>query len=352
MEDIEKMALFTGYIGCYTNNGSKGIYAFTLDTDSMKLGDLKLAAALGSPTYLTVSGEKRTLYAVAKKEKEGGVASFTIGADGQLTKTAEKISDGASPCYLALNQTNDKLVTGNYHRGTVTMYRLDNNGTLAAKVCQVRHQGRGAALERQEGPHVHYADYTPDGRYLVAIDLGTDRLITYTEFEGQLKQLQELVFPDGTGPRHLIFHPTKPVAYVQSELSSEIFVLSYEARDGRFAILQTLRSLPGAFLGHNQGGAIKISPEGRYVYVSNRGHDSIGIYRVNSVDGRLALVSHASAGGSWPRDFELDPSGRLLVVANQESGNLVLFQRDTETGKLSASKSELLLPSPTCVKFL
>ncbi|WP_231516917.1 lactonase family protein [Sporolactobacillus terrae] len=218
--------------------------------------------------------------------------------------------------------------------------------------CASRAWGHGHDAERQEKAHVHYSDFTPDQRFIVTVDLGTDQLTIYKRLNGQLQQCHVCTFDPGTGPRHLVFHPTAPFAYVLSELSSEIITLRLDSEKGSFSTVQTVSSLPEHYHSHNQGGAIKRSADGRFLYVSNRGHNSIGIYRVDDAKGTLQAVDFCSSGGEWPRDFELDPSGEFLIVANQNSSNLVLFQRNVETGLLTDLQHSIAVPNPVCVKFL
>ncbi|MFT8709204.1 MAG: lactonase family protein [Sporolactobacillus sp.] len=344
------MGYVRGYIGTYTKEASEGIYSFLLDPEHLTLDHLTLVATLGNPTYLAVNKNKQMLYAVDKEGEEGGAASYSIHSDGFLTQNAVHLSRGASPCYIAINHAADRVATGNYHRGTLDVYGLTDEAALGTLLAAIRHEGKGADPDRQESAHIHYTDFTPDDRFIVTVDLGLDRLTTYEEVDNQLVARYALDFPAKTGPRHLVFHPTLPIAYVLSELSSEIFVLDYDAEEGRFTMRQTLRALPADFAGHNQGAAIKIAPDGRFLYVSNRGHNSIGVYQA-AADGTLTPCTYTATGGSWPRDFIFDPTGRLLIVANQETGNLVLFERDQESGHLSAPKAMLDVPDPTCVLF-
>jgi 3-carboxymuconate cyclase len=346
------MSKIRGYVGTYTKRASKGIYSFVLDTETGRLLAPEVAAETGSPTYLSVSKDNNRLYSVMKAGQSGGITAYQIDTAGRLVKLGEQLSEGAPPCYVGVDPEGRFLLSANYHRATVDLYTAGVPSGIGTVLDTDAHSGSGADPERQEGPHVHFADFTPDRKYVVAIDLGTDQLTTYQINAGRLVRGSVLKFAPGTGPRHIAFHPAAPFAYVISELSSEVIALHYEAASGRFDSLQKISALPEEFDGHSQGGAIKISSDGRFVYASNRGADTLAVFETRLDSGKLSLVEQVSTGGKWPRDFELDPSGRFLVAANQNSGNLVLFTRDKETGRLSPSGSEIAIPDPVCVKFL
>ncbi|WP_010631843.1 lactonase family protein [Sporolactobacillus vineae] len=346
------MSQIRGYIGTYTKGNSKGIYSFVLDTEKGQMLDPALAAEAGSPTYLSVSKDSRQLFSVIKAGQSGGIAAYQIDTEGRLEKSGEQISEGASPCYVSIDPEGQYLLSANYHRATVDLYAAGGPDGIGALLDTDVHSGSGADPERQEGPHVHFADLTPDRKFIVAVDLGTDQLTTYRIEGGKLVRAAVMDFAPGTGPRHIVFHPSAPFAYVISELSSEVIALHYNADSGRFDLIQKISALPVQFTGHSQGGAIKISPEGRFVYASNRGADTLAVFRTEEHSGKLSLVAQVPTGGAWPRDFEIDPTGRFIVAANQNSGNLVLFARNSETGRLDLAGSEISVPDPVCVKFL
>ncbi|MET1248982.1 lactonase family protein [Sporolactobacillus sp. STCC-11] len=342
-----------GYIGTYTNGESIGIYSFSLDENKEQLSSLEVAAHLDNPTYLAINKDQTRLYSVVKEGNKGGVCSFALSQDGTLKKITQDLTEGAPPCYLNTNNDDTILVAANYHKGAAAAYRWNTEkDNELTEITTVHHEGHGANPERQEHAHVHFADFTPDQRSVVTVDLGTDQLITYDLQNEQFQQRSICIFAPGTGPRHLVFHPNARFAYVLSELSSEIIVLQFDPERGSFTRVQTVSSLPDNNQDHNQGGAIKISADGRFIYVSNRGHDSIGSYQVREEGGTLKPVGFCPSGGEWPRDFELDPSGNFVIVANQNSNNLVLFKRNKETGLLTNLRSSLSVPNPVCVKFL
>lgn len=343
---------FTGYIGTYTKGDSKGIYSFTLDAANGKITDVKAAASLENPTYLTISQDNQYLFSVAKEGNSGGVAGYKILESGELILINNQLSEGASPCHVSVNEENSLLLSANYHKGSADSYRLNpGNGEIQAVLSSIFHEGSGPD-ERQEKAHTHYAGFTPDEKYAAVIDLGIDQLITYSLDNGKLAEKSILNIAPGSGPRHLTFHPNGEYAYLMTEFSSEVLVLKYTSGDGSFQQLQAISTLPADFKENNQGSAIHISSDGKFVYAANRGHDSIAVFEVKSGSFELSFVEHTSTEGNWPRDFVLDPSEKYLIASNQNSSNVVLYSRDKETGKLTLLDSEVNVPDPVCVKFL
>ncbi|MCJ7841510.1 lactonase family protein [Lederbergia sp. NSJ-179] len=348
---MEKMGTqYIGYVGTYTRQSSKGIYRFILDADTGKLTMPEVAAEVGSPTYLAISEDRKFLYSVAQQEKLGGVAAFQIvNAAGELKLLNMEVEEGVPPCHLDVYV--DHLVTGNYHEGKVVLYDINHKGKIEPFIDVVEHQG-GGPHERQEKPHVHYTALTPNKDYVVVVDLGTDELVTYKIENFELVKVHTLHVKPGSGPRHLTFHPNGKWAYLLTELSSEVMVLDYDQASGSFSEKQTILAKPEDFAGQNDASAIHISPDGRFLYTGNRGDNSLAVFQVDETNGIVELVEFTSTGGEWPRDFCLDPSGNYLVVANQHTGNLVLFSRNQETGKLTQLDSEVKVPEGVCVKFL
>jgi len=345
--------MFIGFIGTYTKGESKGIYSFTLDTKKAKIEDIKLAAQLENPTYVNISKDNRFLYAVKKEGEKGGVAAFSIHESGELTHINSQLLAGSSPCHVSSDRKSKVLFSGNYHKGEVASYLLDSEtGSISPAVSVIKHEGSGPD-PRQEKPHTHFADLTPDEKYLAVVELGIDALITYSlDEDGTLTKVNLLPLKAGSGPRHLVFHPNGKFAYIMTEFSSEVIVLTYYEEDGHFTEKQYISTLPVDFAENNQGSAIHISSDGRFVYAGNRGHNSIAVFRVDAFSGELTFVEHVSTEGDWPRDFELDPSEQFIIASNQESSNLVIFSRDEATGRLTLIQSDISVPYPVCVKFL
>ncbi|KIL51989.1 lactonase family protein [Jeotgalibacillus soli] len=345
-------SIFTGYIGTYTKGKSKGVYSFKVDTENGKLEKAEVAAELTNPTYVTISGDERFLYAVAKEGEKGGLAAYEIdGTSGQLTLLNAVTEKSGSPCHVSVDPENRFAVAAYYHDGTAVLYTVNpETGALDEQVSIAQQEGSGPNQERQDGPHMHFGGFTPDGKYIAGVDLGTDEVITYEYKNGHLMDVHRLAVAPGAGPRHLTFHPNGATAYLMTELSNEVIVLRYES--GVFTAIQTISAIPSDFTENSQGSAIHISSDGRFVYAGNRGHDSIAVFEVNPENDELALVEYTPTGGSWPRDFVLDPTEKFVIATNQESSNVVLFTRDQETGKLSQTDSVIEVPDPVCVKFL
>ncbi|MBE7119079.1 lactonase family protein [Bacillus cereus] len=345
---------YHGYIGTYTKADSKGIYKFILDTNIGEIKGIELGAHIGSPTYVTISHNNEYLYSVAKDNGLGGIASFFIcNKTGNLDLINTQLLEGASPCHLSVDRENSTVVAANYHKGIVESYVVkQNDGSVNATTAIVEHKGSGPNKERQEKAHAHYVNFTPDENYVVAVDLGMDKVITYKESDRKLIEINGLSVKPGSGPRHLVFHPNEQLAYVMTELSSEIIVLQYDAKSGSFKEKQYISTLPEEYSQDSYGSAVQISSDGKFVYAANRGHNSIVVFRVNEHNGELTFVETISTEGDWPRDFSLDPTERFLIAANEKSNTLTLFTRDELTGKLTLVQTGINVPEPVCVKFL
>ncbi|WP_026567983.1 lactonase family protein [Bacillus sp. UNC41MFS5] len=344
---------FIGYIGTYTKGGSKGIYSFKLNTEEKRIEDINVAAQIENPTYVTTSKDNRFLYSVAKEGDNGGVVAFSINREGSLTELNRQLLPGSSPCHVSVDSKSRYAFSANYHKGSVESYLINQeDGTVQPAASVIKHEGSGPD-PRQEKPHTHYAGITPDEKYLAVVELGIDALITYAvNSDGTLSKAHVLPLKAGSGPRHLVFHPNQKFAYIMTEFSSEVIVLSYHPENGHFTEKQYISTLPEDFNENNQGSAIHISSDGQFVYAGNRGHNSIAVFRVDQETGELSFVDRTSTEGDWPRDFMLDPTEKFVVASNQESSNLVLYSRDENTGKLTLIKADIEVPYPVCIKFL
>lgn len=344
---------FIGYAGTYTNGDSKGIYCFELDTKEGQIKNVKVAAEIENPTYLNISPDRRYLYSVMKKGDTGGVSAFSILETGELDFINSEVSAGSPPCHVSIDQNQRHVFSTNYHKGTVESYPINqSNGAVFPPVSVIHHKGSGPD-PRQEKAHTHFASMTPDGKYLVVAELGSDNLIVYqVSTNGELKEVSKFAVRPGSGPRHFIFHPYDPTTlYVITEFSSEVIVLTYDDDNGSFTEIQTISTIPSDYAENNQCSAIHTSADGQYVYAGNRGHNSIAIFSVDSEKKKLTFVEYTSTEGDWPRDFVLDPTGSFLIASNQNTSNLVLFQRNGQTGKLSMIQNDVKIPNPVCVKF-
>lgn len=338
-------------LGTYTRRVSEGLYSIELDTENKQLNNLKVEAEIGSPTYLDASKDASILYSVLKEDSDhGGVSSLKQTDEGNYATADVSTSEGAPPCYVAYDEKRNFLYTANYHKGEVAVYKTNERGSLE-QTDVVQHSGK-SVHENQKGPHAHYFDLTPDENYLIACDLGTDEVLTYqVDEEGKLSEVDRISVAPGTGPRHIVFHRNGKYAYLFGELSSDVLAFEYDSSTGTLNELQTISSIPEEHTEFNGGAAIRISPDGKFVYASNRGHDSIVIYKVQE-DGTLELVNYTPTEGETPRDFNLDPSGQFVVVGHQDTDNLTLFERNSETGELELLQKDVYAPEVVCVDFV
>src|SRR5580700_8983489 len=352
------------YVGTYTEEGSKskGIYAYRFDADTGEIAELGLAAETTNPSFVALHPNGRFLYAVNevgnyKGPDSGGVSAFSIDrATGKLTFLNEVASRGADPCYITVDKTGKFVLVANYTGGSVIVYPILDDGRLGEASAFVQHTGHGPNAERQEGPHAHSIDLSPDNRFAFVDDLGLDELLVY-EFDAAKGSLTPNDPPfakldPGAGPRHFALRPDGKFAYVISEMGHTVTVFSNDAAGGRLQHLQTVTTLPKDFKGRNDDAEIQVHPSGKFLYGSNRGDDSIAIYAISKSEGTLAQQGGVHTGGKEPRSFEIDPTGTLLFAANQKSDNIVIFKIDTKTGKLTPTGQVLDVGSPVCVKFV
>src|SRR5271165_562187 len=308
------------YIGTYTDksSASKGIYAYRFDPATAQLTSLGLAAESANPSFLTIHPNHKFLYAVNetgdyKGQKSGGVSAFAIDrATGKLTLLNEVASRGADPCYITVDRTGKFVLVANYTGGSVAVFPILADGKLGEASAFVQHTGHGTNPERQEGPHAHSIDLSPDNRFAMVDDLGLDELLVY-KFDGDKGSLAPNDPPftkldAGSGPRHFALRPDGKFAYVISEMGHTVTVFSNDAAGGRLQVLQTITTLPKDFTGRNDDAEIAVHPSGRFLYASNRGDDSIAIYAIDQSKGTLTQVGIVPTGGKEPRSFEIDPT--------------------------------------------
>ena len=346
---MEDMVTYSGFAGTYTRQSSEGIYQFALDAKEGKLIEKGVAAKVQNPTYLTISKNKEYLYSVAQEDEQGGVYAYKLNPDSHsLKQTDSQLEAGAPPCYVEV--AGNTLTTANYHKGSVGLFSVKDSGEISPGSF-AEHDGKGPH-ERQEKSHLHFAGFSPCEQYIFACDLGGDDVITYQVTAKGLEYVTTLKVKSGSGPRHLTFHPNGAYAFLISELSSEVAVLVYDKTNGSFKVEQYIKTIPDTFTETNDASAIKISADGHFLYAGNRGHNSIAVFEVNQETMELSLLERVPSGGEWPRDFAIDPSESYLVVSNQHTGNVVLFKRDQETGKLTQTASSIDVPEVVCLKFM
>lgn len=361
------------YVGTYTvgehqeATGSKGIYAFRISEDpgsrdSLEITSLGVEAETPNPSFLATDPNGHYLYAVNELTKykdaaSGAVTAYAIDRKtGKLTYLNETASRGADPCYISFDKTGHYALVANYTGGSVAVFLVLNDGRVGAASAFVQHTGKGARPDRQEGPHAHWIQTTADNRFAVAADLGLDEVLVY-KFDaanGSLKANDPAFakLPPGTGPRHVAFAPNNKFVYVVDELNSTVTAFTYDAQGGVLSQIQTISTLPAGFSGANDAAEIHIHPNGKFLFASNRGHDSIVVFSIDQHNGKLTLVNHFSTLGKTPRNFELDPSGRLLFAANEDSGNIVIFKINLNTGKLTPTGQTLSAPAPVSLRFV
>lgn len=357
------------YVGTYTEepgSKSKGIYAYRFDPDTAELTSIGLAAETTNPSFLAVHPNHRFLYAVNetsnyKGQKSGAVSAFAIDrATGKLTLLNEVASKGADPCYITVDKTGKYVLVANYTSGSVAVFPLLEDGRLGEPSAFLQHSGHGTDPERQEGPHAHSIDLSPDNRFAIVDDLGLDETLVYRfdQTKGALTLNDPQIYTTlakadpGAGPRHFAFHPNGKFAYVVNEMQSSVYAFTYDSSAGVLHRLQTISSIPKDFSGHKEAAEIEVDPSGKFLYASNRGHDSIAVFAIDPDKGTLTLVEYALTKGQTPRSFEIAPGGALLFAENEKSNNIVIFSIDPKTGRLTPTGKVLEVAEPVCVKFV
>jgi 6-phosphogluconolactonase len=355
-------SFYRGFIGTYTgtNGKAEGIYSFNMDIKTGKVEDLHLAAKTDNPSWLLLHPKGRHLYAANelddfnKKGEGGAVSVFSIEDDGSLHFINQKPTHGKSPCHLAINSGASHVIAANYFGGSLTVFPLAHSGAVNDPCQIIQFSGKGPNPVRQEGPHAHSFLFDKTCTFGFAMDLGTDRVMAY-QFSGTAAEpLIPAAYPwyntvPGSGPRHGVFNPQGTCAYIVNEIDSTVTALHYNSVEGSFKNIQTLSCLPANCKTQSTCAAIKISPDGNFVYISNRGHDSISIFRVKG-DATLDFSAAVPSGGRTPRDFSITPEGKYLLAANQDSDNLTVFRRDLASGSLT-KEGEYPIPVPVCVIF-
>jgi len=349
------------YVGTYTK-ASKGIYAWRLNTATGQLQPLGLAAETTNPTFLAVHPSRRFLYAVSEVssfqgQKSGAVSAFAIDPkSGKLSFLNQAPSRGAGPCHLTVDSRGRNLLVANYGSGSMAVLSISDDGRLREASDFVQHHGSSVDPKRQQGPHAHSVNLSPDNRFAIVADLGLDQVLVY-RFNPAYSALGANEPPfakvnPGAGPRHFAFHPSGKFAYVINELQSTVTAFTWAADAGTLSEIQTISALPKDFSGESYCAEVQVHPGGRFLYGSNRGHDSIAVFAIDEAKGTLTPVEHVSTQGKWPRHFGIDPSGTLLLAANQNSDNITVFRIDAKTGRLQATGQSLEAGSPVCVKFV
>lgn len=348
------------YVGTYTSGMSQGIYRCVLDTNSGMLGGLTLVAELDNPAFLTLHPKWNVLYACSEVRRNGRreaskLAAFKIEAAGNLTSMGSQPSGGVGPCFVSTDHTGKVALVANYASGSISSFPICQDGSLGPVVSNVQHEGKSVDPNRQEGPHAHCILTDPSNRFACAVDLGLDQVLVY-ELDASTARLTAR--PEGNyharpgnGPRHLAFHPNGKLAFIIHEMGNQLSAASWDASHGKFTELAAVTTLPECFSGENSTAEVLVHPNGRFIFGSNRGHDSVALFQFDSQQNVLTLISHTSTGGKTPRNFRIDPTGRFLLAENQDSDSIVVFKIDPENGQLVQVGEPLNVGTPSCIKF-
>lgn len=350
------------YVGTYTRGESEGIFVYRLDPSSGALEFASVATGIDNPSFLALHPRERYLYSVNEVREvagkpSGAVTAFSIDPEtGELTLLNQQPSHGTGPCHLSLDKTGSYVLVANYAGGSICILPIQQDGRLGPATDFVQHQGSSVVPRRQQAPHPHSIIVDPTNRYVFVPDLGMDKIIIYQLDlrQGKLKPNDEpwVQVKPGAGPRHFTFHPDGRYAYVINEIDSTMTAFAYDEGRGALREIQTLSTLPEDFEGASYCADVHVSPSGRFLYGSNRGHDSIVIFAVDEETGKLTCLGHEPTQGKYPRNFAIDPSGTLLLAANQGSDTIVTFRIDQQTGRLTPTGHVAEVPTPVCVKML
>jgi 6-phosphogluconolactonase len=345
------------YIGTYTQGESKGIYLTRFNPADGSLRPVTVAAETASPSFLAVHPNGKLLYAIREASENGGaVSSFTMNKQtGELTFLNEQFAGPKGGCHVSVDRTGQCVMVASYSGGFVSCLPILPDGRLGEMSCLIQHSG-SSAHPRQQVPHVHGVHMDAANRFLMVPDLGLDKVLIY-ELDPAAAKLKAhdpafVKTAPGAGPRHLAFHPNGRFAYVINEIDSTMVALNYDAQRGAFETAQTISTLPADFKGNSITAEVEVHPNGKFLYGSNRGHDSIVAYAIDPSSGKLNVIGFESTQGKAPRHFAIDPTGNYLLAANLDSSDIVVLRIDRETGKLQPTGHSIQVPTPTCVLML
>lgn len=349
------------FVGTYTGKNSKGIYRCEFDPATGKLGEAELAAETTSPSFLAVSPDRTRLFCVGeisdfRGKKAGGVSSFALDAKtGKLTAINQQSSVGAGPCHIVCDKEGKNVLVANYSGGSAAVLPVAADGKLGEATGFVQHKGSSVDKGRQEAPHAHSINLDAANKFAVVADLGLDKVLVY-KFDAATGKLEPntpaaIDLAPGNGPRHFAFHPNGKFAYVNNEMTSTLTTLTWDAAAGKFGKLNTLSTLPAPHKGNSTAETV-VHPNGKFVYTSNRGHNSIAVFAVDESTGEIKAIGHQGAGVKTPRNFNIDPSGKWMIIANQDGDSLIVYAIDPATGKLTPTEGKVEVGAPVCVKFV
>jgi 6-phosphogluconolactonase len=352
------------YIGTYSVRGSEGIYVYELDTHSGRLRDTGQRAAAHNASFLALHPNGRALYAVSEVDgaqempnsERGGMRAFGIDeATGALSLINAQPLHGSAACHISVDKSGSLVAVANYSSGCVASLPINADCSLGEAGERFQHHGSSVNSERQQGPHAHSVTFDSSNRFALACDLGLDKILVYAvDAAGQRlapSQVLAASVKPGAGPRHFVFHPSNRFGYVMNELDSTITAFAFDDSSGALHEIQTLSTLPPGFSGGSSGADIHIAPSGRFLYGSNRGHDSLAAYAIDAETGMLTPIGHTPTHGKTPRNFGIEPSGAFVLAANQDSDSVVVLRVDTESGLPAEVVDTVAVPSPVCVRF-
>jgi 6-phosphogluconolactonase len=355
-----KSAKLWVFLGTYTNgkSKSKGIYRCTFDTATGKLSEPTLAAETADPSFLAIHPSHRYLYAVGETPtREGTIAAFALNpTSGELKPLNQKPSNGAAPCHLVVDHQGKNVLFANYGSGNAGVLRIEDDGRLGERSAFAQHKGKGTDPGRQEGPHAHSVNLDAANRFAFVADLGLDQVFVY-RFNADKGTLEKndppsTAMKDKSGPRHFAFHPSGRYAYVINEMASTVTAMKYDADKGTLTPMQTITTLPRDYHKPSSTAEVQVHPSGKFLYGSNRGHNSIAVFTIDEKTGKLTAAGHQAEGIKIPRNFGIDPSGAFMLVANQDGDSVLVFRIDAKTGALQATGEKVEVGKPVCVKFV
>lgn len=360
MKNIEKSFV---YVGTYVKSESGSIFLYEMNSVTGELSFIKTFEGGQNPSYMTFDKNYDYLYAVNetknyKGKNSGAACAFSVDhKTGFITFLNRVQSLGELPAIISISEDDKVVLIGNYETGSVAVFPVEENGSLKVASDVVQHKGSSVNRERQERAHAHFVIFSPDHRFVFVVDLGMDKILGYhlDTKSGNPKLInQSTVFNSerGSGPRQLCFHPNGKYAYLIHELQSVVTVLSYDNANGNFEKIQTIATIPESFISENKCGGVRVSADGRYLYGSNRGHNSIVVFAINADNGRLSYMENVPSGGSWPREFTIAHAGNLLLVANQHSNDITTFKIDKSSGRLKTTRHRVKVESPAFLQVV
>jgi 6-phosphogluconolactonase len=346
------------FVGTYTGKtGSKGIYAVDFDSASGKLTPKGLAAESIAPSFVVIHPNGKFAYAANEAGKQSTLTAFAIDASSaKLALLNQLPALGDDPCHLSFDKTGKYLFAANYSSGSVTVFPLLPDGRLGEHTALVQHHGSGPNKERQEAPHAHWVEPSPDNRFVFVSDLGLDEILIY-RFDAAKGTLAPNDPPfakltPASGPRHAAFSPDGKFLYVVSELNSTVTAFAYDPSNGTLKDLQVVSTVPNDFHGRNDTAEITLHPNGKWLFASNRGRDTIAVFAIYPATGKLQSAGEFPTGGKEPRHFAIDPTGQFLLAENQNSNTIAVFRINPATGALTQTGEPVLVPVPVCLAFL